>query len=107
MGDIVIDVLKEELQNAKERLCLYPKGKGRFAHAHLRAKKQGPSIYYYLQWKEKGKQKSEYLGKLSHDEVEKYRAIIAQAKSELNKSKELMKRIKFIERSLKYESIVE
>ena len=108
MGDIVIDVLKEELYNAKERKKLYKKkANSRFAKANIRKKKVGKSIYYYLQWRENQKVKSEYLGKLSSEEIAKYQAFIDDAKNEKNIMRKLDRRIKFIERSLKYESIVE
>lgn len=106
MGDIIIDVLKEELYNAKERKKLYQKANSRFAKAHLRKKKVGKSVYYYLQWREDNKVKSEYLGKLSPEEVKKYQVFIDDAKNEKNIMIKLDRRIKFIERSLKYESIV-
>ena len=108
MGDIVIDILKEELYNAKERKKIYQKkANSRFAKAHIRKKKVNKSIYYYLQWRENQKVKSEYLGKLSSKEIENYQVFIDDAKHEKNEMKKLDRRIKFIERSLKYESIVE
>lgn len=106
MSDIVVDILKEELVNAKQRIKLYSKGNSRFAHSHLRKKQVGKSIYYYLQWRENGKPQSEYLGKLKSKEIKKYQAMIDQAKSDKEKIKKLKRRIKFIERSLKYEAIV-
>lgn len=106
MSDIIIDILKEELVNAKKRIKIYSKGNSRFAKSHLRKKKASSSEYYYLQWWEDGKPKSEYLGKLSKKEVKSYQAIIDQAKLKKNEIQKLNRRIKFIERSLKYESIV-
>ena len=106
MSDIIIDVLKEELENAKERIKLYSKGNSRFARAHLRKKKSVSSECYYLQWWEGGKPKSEYLGKISQKEVDTYQAMIDQAKNDKKEIQKLNRRIKFIERSLKYESIV-
>jgi predicted phage tail protein len=107
MSDIIIDILKEELSNAKERKILYKKkAKSRFAKSHLRKKKVGNSIYYYLQWREGNNIKSEYLGKLLPEEVEKYQMFIDDAKKEKEILKKLDRRIKFIEKSLKNEAIV-
>jgi len=106
MSDVVIDVLKEELGNAKNFIELVNKKYGKLGGASLVKKKRYHQEYYYLQYKKNGKLKSEYLGKLSNEQIKELELKIKEAHNQKRKLSKIKKRIKFIKASLKHENLV-
>ncbi len=105
--DIIISILQEELENSQNKLKHYAEKSPILSKAHLQPIIKGKQKYYYLKYRSGSKIKSEYIGKLSKEELQKYNLEIAEAKKEKEIIRKLKNRIKFIEKSLKYKSLAE
>jgi hypothetical protein len=106
MSDVVIDVLKEELENAENFIELINKKYGKLGGASLIKRKRYHQEYYYIQYKKNGKLKSEYIGKLDDKKLKEWNLKIKEAHNQKRKISKIKKRIKFIKASLKHENIV-
>ena len=90
---VIKDVLREELRNSLEIKKGYERELARLPRGSLIKKKIKGKEYYYLEYREKGKIKFVYKGKLSpqevkkHDEIKKirakYRKLLSQVKKQI------------------------
>lgn len=99
--EIIIGVLKEELNNSKRLLKNYDLELKKLPKGSLVKKKIHHQDFYYLAYREGKKIVFEYKGKLSKDEIHQ----IEESKKKRLKYKKLMKDVKnqihFIERVLR------
>lgn len=106
MSDIIIELLKEEEENAKNFIELIKNKYGKLGGASLSKKKRFNQNYFYLHYRNNGKIECEYLGKLNKQELKDWKAKLKEAHCQKKRILILKKRIKFINKSLRYESIV-
>ena len=73
--DIMKDIAKEELENSMRVRESYEKALYKIPKGSLSRKRINGREYYYLSYKESGRVKSRYLGKLSEREVKRYKEL--------------------------------
>lgn len=98
---IVHDVLVEDLEYSIEREKFFQEKYQELPAGCLAPKKINGHIYYYLARRENGKVKTEYLGKLSDEEIEEYEKKIARRKKYKEAVKQIQKEIKYLRRLLR------
>jgi len=98
---VIKSVLKEELANSLAMKKSYERELARLPKGSLVKKKIKGHEYYYLQVREKGKARFIYKGKLSGDEVKKYRQAGKDRAQYRRLLSELKKQIKFIRTTLR------
>ncbi len=99
--DAIKGVLKEELENSLQMKADYERELAKLPKGSLVKKKIKGHEYYYLLLREKGKVKFIYKGKVSKDEIRKYK----EAKEYRAKYRKLLsqvkKQIKFLRSALR------
>jgi hypothetical protein len=99
--DAIKGVLKEELENSLQMKADYERELAKLPKGSLVKKKIKGHEYYYLLLREKGKVKFIYKGKVSKDEIKKYK----EAKEYRAKYRKLLsqvkKQIKFLRSALR------
>lgn len=99
--DAIKGVLKEELENSLQMEADYERELAKLPKGSLVKKKIKGHEYYYLLLREKGKVKFIYKGKVSKDEIRKYK----EAKEYRAKYRKLLsqvkKQIKFLRSALR------
>lgn len=98
---VIKSVLKEELANSLAMKKSYERELARLPKGSLVKKKIKGHEYYYLQVREKGKVRFIYKGKLSGDEVAKYRQAGKDRAQYRRLLSELKKQIKFLRTTLR------
>jgi len=99
--NVIKGVLKEELRNSLKVKKAYEKELSKLPKGSLvRAKRKGHK-YYYLVFREKGKVRLVYKGKLSDSKVKKYHEAKKLRVKYRNLLSQVKKEIKFLEKSLK------
>lgn len=106
MKGVIKGVLAEELQNSLRMEKEYKSALGKLPKGCLSLKKIKGHKYYYLVNREKDKLKYVYKGKLSEDQLKKYK----EAKEYKNKYRKLLsklkKQVKFLRSSLRGKAAV-
>lgn len=69
---VIKGVLKEELNNSKSMLKSFLKALKQLPRGSIIKKRRRARYYYYLQYREKGKVKQVYKGKIGEKELKKY-----------------------------------
>lgn len=95
---VLMDVLKEEYDRSKRIVASIDKELSKLPAGYISKKRIGGNIYYYIQFKEKGKLKSQYINK---DDALKYNKKVLRRRELLKNKKELLMDQKKIERVLK------
>ena len=93
-----MDVLKEEYDRSKRIVASIDKELSKLPVGYISKKQIGGHIYYYIQFKENGKLKSQYVNK---DDALKYNKKVLRRRELLKNKKELLIDQKKIERVLK------
>lgn len=103
--NVIKGVLKEELQNARRQLAAYEKALRTIPKGSLVKKEIKGHLYYYLVFRENGKVRLVYKGKLSREEIKKY----ADARKMREKYKKLLSQlnlqISFLQKALRAKEI--
>ena len=95
-------VLREELQNSLRMKAAYERELAALPRGSLARRTIKGHAYYYLVYRENGKVRTEYRGKVSQDEVAKYkRAKEARARYRKLLS-QVKKQIRFLRSTLRY-----
>jgi len=106
MKGVIKGVLAEELQNSLRMEKEYKFALGKLPKGCLSLKKIKGHKYYYLVNREKGKLKYVYKGKLSEDQVKKYKEA-KEYKGRYRKSlSKVKKQIRFLRSSLRGKAAV-
>lgn len=95
---VLMDVLKEEYDRSKRIVASIDKELSKLPAGYISKKRIGGNIYYYIQFKENGKLKSQYINK---DDALKYNKKVLRRRELLKNKKELLMDQKKIERVLK------
>ena len=90
MGGVIKGVLKEELENSLRMKSDYERELAKLPKGSLIKKKVKGHEYYYLLLREKGKVKFIYKGKVSDEEIKKYK----EAKEYRAKYRKLLSQVK-------------
>lgn len=98
---VIKSVLKEELANSLVMKKSYERELAKLPRGSLVKKKIKGHEYYYLQVREKGKVRFIYKGKLSGEEIEKYREARKYRAEYRRLLSELKKQIKFLRTALR------
>ena len=98
---VIKSVLKEELANSLAMKKTYERELAKLPKGSLVKKKIKGHEYYYLQVREKGKVRFIYKGKLSGEEIEKYRNATKYRAQYRRLLSELKKQIKFLRTTLR------
>lgn len=98
---VIKSVLKEELANSLAMKKNYERELARLPKGSLVKKKIKGHEYYYLQVREHGKGRFIYKGKLSDEQVEKYRNAGTYRAQYRRLLSELKKQIKFLRTALR------
>lgn len=98
---VIKSVLKQELDNSLAMKKNYERELARLPKGSLVKKKIKGHEYYYLQVREKGKARFIYKGKLSDEEVKKYRNAVKYRAEYRKLLSELKKQIKFLRTALR------
>lgn len=100
MGNPIRGVLVEELENSKRLLKKYQQAVAALPKGSIREKKIGNQKFAYLAYRDGGRVKYEYKGKISPQEKAKYDESKAMRAKYRGLIAELKKQIVFIERAL-------
>ena len=98
---VIKSVLREELANSLAMKKSYERELARLPKGSLVRKTIKGHEYYYLQVREKGKVRFLYKGKLTGDEVEKYRQAKQYRAQYRRLLSEVKKQIKFLRTTLR------
>lgn len=98
--DMVQSVLQEQLEYALESERRYKEAIEELPRGSLSKKKINDHYYYYLVYRDGGKVKSEYLGKLFDEEIEEYRKKIEKRRLYQEILKNLSDEIKYLKKVL-------
>ncbi len=90
MGVVIKGVLKEELENSLRMKSDYERELAKLPKGSLIKKKVKGHEYYYLLLRQKGKVKFIYKGKVSEEEIKKYK----EAKEYRAKYRKLLSQVK-------------
>lgn len=100
MGSPIRGVLVEELENSRRLLKKYQQAVAALPKGSIREKKIGNQKFAYLAYRDGGRVKYEYKGKISPQEKAKYDEAKAMRAKYRGLIAELKKQIVFIERAL-------
>lgn len=95
---VLMDVLKEEYERSKRIVASVDKELSRLPVGYISKKRIGGHIYFYIQFKENGKIKSQYINKKDALEFNKK---VLRRRELLKNRRELLMDQKKIERVLK------
>jgi len=98
--DVIKDMLRDSLRHDMESLELYQKRIDSIPKGVVSSKKINGKSYYYLSYREGNKVKTDYLGKLTEQEVKEYQEKIEKRKRYQKMLKKLQKEIKFLRKVL-------
>ena len=101
MSKIVKSILKEELDRIKALGKKYAEEINQCPPGYLLKRQRNNNNYYYLSYREEGKIKQDYLGKLSSEEVKKMKGKMKLKKQFRQQLKETREHIKYLEKLLK------
>lgn len=101
MARVVKSVLQEELKRVKSLRKKYEEKLARLPPGYLLKRGSPGREYYYLSYRDGEKIKQDYLGKLSKDEVRKYKEQMKLKKQIRQQIKEVKQNIRYLERLLK------
>lgn len=93
-------VLQEELENSEHLLRKYKQALGALPKGSLVPKQIKGRMFYYLAYREGGRVKFEYRGKLSQEELSKFQEAKAMKAKYRGLMSDLRKQIIFIKRAL-------
>jgi hypothetical protein len=99
--DMVKDVLEDSLRHAFDVLEAYRKKIDSLPKGGIYAKTINGNVYYYLSHREGKKVKTDYLGKLSDEEIKEIREKIEKRKRYEKMLKDVEAEIKFLHKALK------
>jgi len=103
--DLIKGVLQEELKSSLETQKYYQQEIGKLPKGSLSKKNIDGRIYYYLSYREGPKVRTEYLGKLSREEIKEYQDRIDQRRHFKSQLREINKKIKYLRKVLNVKSI--
>lgn len=101
MSKIVKSILQEELERMKSLGKRYAKEISQLPPGYLLKRQRKNKSYYYLSYREEGKIKQSYLGKLSPEEIKDFKGKIKIKKQFRRQLKETKDHIKYLEKLLK------
>lgn len=99
--DMIQDVLDHEYHHSLDVLDLYRKRLDSLPKGRMYPKKINGKIYYYLAYRDGKKVKTDYLGKLSDEEIKAMQEKIDQRKRFEERIKEVERRKQFLQKVLK------
>lgn len=95
-------ILKEELRNSLQLKKAYEKELAKLPKGSLQIGKRKGHEYYYLIFREKGKVRVIYKGKLPDSEIKKYKEVKELRAKYRKLLSQVKKQIKFLRQSIKY-----
>lgn len=98
---VIKGVLKEELENSLQMKKNYERELAKLPKGSLIKKKVKGHEYYYLVLRENGKVKFIYKGKVSQDEIKKYKETKEYRAKYRNLLSQVKKQIRFLRSSLR------
>jgi len=98
---IIKGVLKEELENSLRMKKSYERELSKLPKGSLVKKKIKGHVYYYLIFREKGKVRFVYKGKVSKNEIMKYKNVKVLRAKYRNLLSRIKKQIKFLRSTLR------
>lgn len=98
---VIKGVLKEELENSLQMKKNYERELAKLPKGSLIKKKVKGHEYYYLVLRENGKVKFIYKGKVSQDEIKKYKEAKEYRAKYRNLLSQVKKQIRFLRSSLR------
>lgn len=98
---VIKGVLKEELENSLRMKEDYERELAKLPKGSIIKKKIKGHEYYYLLFREKGKVKFVYKGKVSEEELKKYKEAKAYRAKYRRSLSQLKKQIKFLRSALR------
>lgn len=101
MARIVKSILEEELRRVKSLQKKYEEKIAQSPQGYLLARGAEGKKFYYLSYREGDRIKQEYLGKLSEEEIKKYKEQMNLKKQLREQLKETKQNIQYLEKLLK------
>jgi len=98
--DLIKNVLQEELESSIESQKYYKEEIDKLPRGSLSKKKMDNRAYYYLAYRDGSKVKTDYLGKLSDEEVKDYTDKIDRRRHYQRQLRKVNKKIKYLRKIL-------
>lgn len=100
--EAILLALQEEKKQASRLMQRYENELQALPHGSFFIRGAGKNRYGYLTFSEKGKIQQQYIGRLSEDEIKKYRGMMERKKKLQELRSKAKKQLDFLEKSLRH-----